>query len=46
MRPRMRLLKLQEEKDGPPALSVNTQLRVKKTRKHDLIDPKAKKRTL
>lgn len=46
MMPRMRLLKLQEESDGPPARSMNTQLRVKKTRKLDLIDPKAKKRTL
>lgn len=46
MRPRMLLLKLQEERDGPPAQSTNTQLRVKKTRKLDLIDPKAKKRKL
>lgn len=44
MRPRMRLL--QEERDGPPTQSANTQLRVKKTRKLGHVDPKAKKRTL
>ena len=42
----MRLLKLQEEKDGPLTQSANTQLRVKKTRKLGHIDPKAKKRTM
>lgn len=42
----MRLLKLQEEKDGPLTQSANTQLRVKKTRKLGHIDPKAKKRRM
>ncbi len=46
MRPRMRLLKLREERDGPPTQSMNTLQRVKKTRKLGHIDPKAKKRTL
>lgn len=44
--PRMRQLKLQEERDGPPTQSRTTQLRVKKTRKLGHTDPKAKKRTL
>lgn len=42
----MRLIKLQEERDGPPTQSMNTQLRVKKTRNLGHIDPKVKKRTL
>lgn len=46
MRPRKRLLKLREERDGPPAQSMSTRLRVKKTRKLGRIDPKAKKTTL
>lgn len=46
MKPRMRLLKFQEERDGPPAQSMKKQLRVKKTRNLGHIDPKAKKRTL
>lgn len=45
MRARMRLLKLQEERDGPPTQRMNTQLRVKKTR-NGHIDPRAKRRTL
>lgn len=42
----MTLLKLQEERGEPPTQSMNTQLRVKKTRKLGHIDPKAKTRTL
>lgn len=46
MRLRVRLLKLHEEKDGPPPQGTNTQQRVKKTRILGHIDPKAKKRTM
>lgn len=46
MIPKMRQQKLLEEREGPPAQSVNTQLRVKKIRKLGLTDPKAVKRTL
>lgn len=42
----MRPLNLQEERDGPPTQSMNTQLRVKKTRKLSHIGPKAKKTVL
>lgn len=45
MSPRMRLLKHQKERDGPPTQRVNTP-RVKKTRKLGHIDPEAKRKTL
>lgn len=46
MRPKMRPTKVQEERDRPPAPSMKTQLRLKKTRKLGLIDLRAKKRIL
>ncbi len=46
MRPKMKLLKLQEERDAPPTQGRNTQWRVKKTRKLGHTDRKAKKRTM
>lgn len=46
MRAKMRLLKLQEERDGPPTRSMNKQLRGKKTRNLGRTGPEAKKRIL
>lgn len=42
----MRLLKLPDEREGPPTQSMNTQLREKKTRNLAHIGQRAKKRTL
>lgn len=39
-------MKHRKERDGLPAQRLNIQLRVKKTRKLDLIDLKAKRRIL
>lgn len=44
MRTRMRILKVQEERDGPLTQSRNTPLRVRKTRKLGHADPRAVKR--
>lgn len=46
MRVRMRLLKHRKERDGLPVQRLNIQLRVKKTRKLDLIDLKVRRRIL
>lgn len=46
MRVRMRLLKHRKEKDGLQVQKLNIQLRVKRTRKLDLIDLKVRRRIL
>lgn len=44
MRTKMKILKVQEERDGPLTQSRNTPLRVRKTRKLGHVDPRAMKR--
>lgn len=44
MRTKVKILKVQEERDGPLTQSRNTPLRVRKTRKLGHVDPRAMKR--